>query len=51
MKLQYEQEYHEKKSLVCAIRIAGGVLLRTVKDFEVMLNIFEFSRVLQIVES
>ena len=35
-----------KKTLViCATQLAGGLLLKKLKYFEVMLNIFEFSRV------
>ena len=45
MELQYEQELHVRKSLVtCATQLAGGLLLKRLKYFEVMLNIFEFSR-------
>ena len=32
-------------------QLAGGLLLKILKDFEVMLNIFEFSHVKEIVES
>ena len=43
---QYEQEKHVRKSLViCATQLAGGLLLKKLKYFEVMLNIFEFLRV------
>ena len=52
MKLQYEQEWHVRKSLViCATKLAGGLLLKMLKYFKVMLNIFEFSHVKEIVES
>ena len=37
--------------MICATQLAGGVLLKKLKYFEVMLNIFEFSRVWEIVES
>ena len=41
-----------KKSIVaCATQLAGGLLLKKLKYFEVMLNIFEFSRVWENVES
>ena len=33
-----------------ATQLAGGLLLKMLKYFEVMLNIFEFSRVKEIVE-
>ena len=40
-----------KKTLViCANQLAGGLLLKKLKYFEVMLNIFEFSRVWENVE-
>ena len=46
MELQYEQAYHVRKSLViCATQLAAGLLLKKLKYFEVMLNIFEFSLV------
>ena len=46
MELYYEQEYYVRKSFViCATQLAGGSLLKQLKYFEVMLNIFEFSRV------
>ena len=52
MKLQYEQKKHVKVSLAtCAIQFAGGLLLKMLKYFEVMLNIFEFSHLKEIVES
>ena len=34
-----------------ATQLAGGLLLKKLKYFEVMLNIFEFSRVSENVES
>ena len=41
-----------KKSLViCATQLAGGALLKKLKYFKVMLNIFEFSRVWENVEA
>ena len=41
-----------RKSLViCATQLAGCLLLKKLKHFEVMLNIFEFSQVWQNVES
>ena len=43
---------HVRKSLViCATQLAGGLLLKMVKYFEVMLNTFEFSHSKEIVES
>ena len=52
MELYYEQEQHARKSLLmCATQLAGGLLLKELKYFEVMLNIFEFSRVWENVES
>ena len=45
IELQYEQEQHVRKSLdIFATQLAGGVLFKKLK-FEIMLNIFEFSRV------
>ena len=42
----YEQEQHVRKSIaICATQLAGGLLLKRLKYFEVMLNIFEFTRV------
>ena len=42
---------HVRKSLViCATQLAGGLLLKMLKYFEVMLNIFEFSNVKKILE-
>ena len=41
-----------KKSLViCATQLAGSLLLKMLKYFEIMLNIFEFSHVKEIAES
>ena len=52
MELLYEQEEHVRKSLViCATQLAGGLLLKKLKYFEVMWNIFEFSRVWKYVET
>ena len=51
MELQYEQESHVRKSLViCATQLERGLLLKKLKYFEVMLNIFEFPRVWENVE-
>ena len=36
---------------MCATQLAGGLLLKKLKYFEVMLNIFEYSRVWENVES
>ena len=41
----------KKSVVICATQLAGGLLLKMLKYFEVMLNIFEFSRVKEIVES
>ena len=42
----YEQEQHVRKSIaICATQLAGGLLLKKLKYFEVMLNIFEFLQV------
>ena len=44
--LVYKQVYHVKSSLViCATQPASGVLLKKLKYFKAMLNIFKFSRV------
>ena len=32
-----------KSVVICAIQLTGGLLLKTLKYFEVMLNIFELS--------
>ena len=40
------------KSLdICATQLAGGLLLKMLKHFKVMLKIFEFSHVKEIVKS
>ena len=36
---------------MCATQLAGGLLLKKLKYFGIMLNIFEFSRVWENVES
>ena len=35
----------KKPLVICVTQLAGGLLLKKLKCFEVMLNIFEFSRV------
>ena len=41
-----------RKSLdICTTQLAGGLLLKILKDFEVMLNIFKFSHAKEILES
>ena len=51
MELWYEQEQHVRKLLVrYAIQLAGGVLLKKLKCFKVILSIFEFLRVCEIVQ-
>ena len=37
--------------MICATQFTGGLLLKKLKYFEVMPNIFEFSRVLENIES
>ena len=37
--------------VICATQLAGGLLLKMLKYFQVMLNIFEFSHMKKIVES
>ena len=37
--------------VICATQLADGSLLKKLKYFEVMINVFEFSRVLENVES
>ena len=37
--------------LICATQLVGGLLLKMLKYFKVMLNFFEFSRVKEIVQS
>ena len=52
MELQYEQERHVRKPLdLCATQLAVGLLLKMLKYFEVIRNIFEFSHVKEIAES
>ena len=41
----------QEDPLLCATQLAGGLMLRKLKHFEVMLSIFEFSQVLENVES
>ena len=49
MKLHYE---HVRKYLaICSTQLAGGLLLKMLKHFEAMLNIFEFSHMKKIIES
>ena len=51
MVLQCNQEQHVGKSVViCTTQLAGGLLLKLLKYFEFILNIFEFSYVKEIVE-
>ena len=45
MELQYEQEYVKKSLVICATHLAGGLLLKMLKQN------FEFSHVKEIVES
>ena len=35
---------------MCATQLAGGLLLKMLKYFKVLLNIFEFSHVMKVVE-
>ena len=52
MELKYEQKQHVRKSIVIwATHLAGDLLLKMLKYFEVILNIFEFFHVKGIVES
>ena len=52
MELKYEQQKHVRKSLaILATQRAGGLLLKKLKYFQVMLNIFELSRVRENIES
>ena len=52
MELKYKQEQHVRKSvIISATQLAGGLLLKILKYFEVVLNIFQFSRVKEIVQS
>ena len=44
MKIQYEKEWHVRKCLlISATPLAGDILLKQLKYFEVMLDIIEFS--------
>ena len=44
MELKYELEQHVRKSLAkCATQLADGLLLKKLKCFNDMLNVFEFS--------
>ena len=43
--------YVRKSLVICATQLADGLLLKMLKCFKVMLNIFEYSRVKEIVES
>ena len=51
MELKYEQEQQNVVLVKCATQLAGGLLLKMLKYFEVTLNTFEFSHVKKIVES
>ena len=51
MELQYEQEDLRRSVVICATQVPGSALLKMLKYFEVMLNIFEFSHTKEIVES
>ena len=52
MKLKYEQKQHVRKSVaIWVTHLADGLLLKMLNYFEVMLNVFEFSHVKEIVES
>ena len=53
MELKYKQEQHVKRKsvIISATQLAGGLLLKILKYFEVVLNIFQFSRVKEIVQS
>ena len=51
MKLQYKQEYVIKSLVICSTQLAGDLLLKMLKYFEVMLKIFKFSHVKEIAES
>ena len=52
MELPYKQEKHVRKCFVIrATQRAGGLLLKMRQYFKVMVNIFEFSNVKEIVES
>ena len=43
--LAYTMELKIRTGITCATQLVGGSLLKELKHFEVMLNIFEFSRV------
>ena len=52
MELEYKQEQHVRKPLVIwASQLVGGFLLKELEYFEVMLKIFELSRMWENVES
>ena len=52
MELKYKQEEHVRKSRsIWTTQLTSGLLLKALKYFEVMLNIFEFWHVNAIVES
>ena len=44
-------KYNTNRLVICATQLTGGLWLKMLKYFEVMLNIFEFSHVKKIVES
>ena len=47
----HRKQYVRKSLVICATHLAGGLLLKILKYFKVMLNIFEFSHVKKIIES
>ena len=50
--LSKAQEEHVRKFVViCPSQLAGDLLMQMLKYFEVMLNIFDFSHVKEILES
>ena len=49
--IRFNNETIMKSLVICATQLAGGLLLKMVKYFKVMLEIFEFSRLKEIVES
>ena len=52
MKLKWVQEQHVRKFLgICVSQLPGGLFLKILKYFQVMLNIFEFSHMKEIAES
>ena len=52
MELQSKQEQHVRKFfLICTTELAGRLLLKKLKYFDVVLNIFKFLRVWENVES